>query len=603
MAETEVQNSNYLSAVQYYEAALELNPRLTEVQFKLADALRNAHCFDRALTLYSSLADKQFEQYPLSVYYAAQLSKYFKNYKDALRYFKHFLTLSAQSSLYYKTALYELKVCNDIINSELNANFDIVLEDEAFNRAFFMYGLTQFDSLFYISGIPLNSESESGWSRLFTSQNTTATLKLIRMLDKYNVHVSDFCFLDTTVLLFSMGTVVHNKNVSMLYSTKYIDNEWTKPIALPPAINCVDCNVKHPSVMLFGGKKYLLFSSNMSGGYGEQDIWYAPTTENMYFGKPENAGSTINTAANEICPFYDNNYNKLYFSSEWHGSYGGFDIFESDFRLDYVGSVKNLGWGVNSSFNDLYFTKPDNDRRAFFTSNRDFEEVDSVKMWVNKIYSYQVPDILKTLMQNDTILAFEESIDNQLDAIIEKSKKAKEKEKSSRKINLYFEHDLPMLGDTTRYETLLNNYLSTQEVFTEQYLSYPFASEADQYEIEQFFKNDIKGGYEQLTNTIDSVKTVLEKGKKAEIFITAYTSKSGKLEYNNALAQRRADVVKHLLDNKFSTLQTAFSVVINTPVVQYSDKQLNEKTDIHEHYRYTTRSAYMRRVQVEILVK
>ena len=60
---------------------------------------------------------------------------------------------------------------------------------------------------------------------------------------------------------------------------------------------------------------------------GGMDIWCSPIERNGTYGKP--FPLPFNTTADEVTPFFHQQKQVLYFSSNWAGSESGFDIYQS----------------------------------------------------------------------------------------------------------------------------------------------------------------------------------------------------------------------------------------------------------------------------------
>lgn len=124
---------------------------------------------------------------------------------------------------------------------------------------------------------------------------------------------------------------------------------------------------KHPCLGEMFGKSALFFVSNMDGTKGGFDIFYANLISEGEFSTPVNLGAAINTAGDDVTPFYKNGM--LYFSSNGHTNIGGLDIFSSKWNGAEWSTPENMGKGYNSSADDTYYVISD-DGTAFFTSNR-----------------------------------------------------------------------------------------------------------------------------------------------------------------------------------------------------------------------------------------
>ena len=147
-----------------------------------------------------------------------------------------------------------------------------------------------------------------------------------------------------------------------LYKATFEDGQWTNSKPLP--FNNASYDVRNPSVSKDG--KTLYFSSNMPGGFGGEDLWKVTINGDTY-GKPENLGSKINTAANESFP-YITDTNVLYFSSNGKDGFGGLDVFRID--LTKGSDVINIGAPVNTEKDDFAFTYNTSKKVGFFASNR-----------------------------------------------------------------------------------------------------------------------------------------------------------------------------------------------------------------------------------------
>jgi Tol biopolymer transport system component len=102
----------------------------------------------------------------------------------------------------------------------------------------------------------------------------------------------------------------------------------------------------------------LFVVSTKAGGYGGQDIYVSQRDSPVEpWGPLQNAGSAINSSANDLCPTLSIDGHHLYFVSDRAGGYGKQDLYvarrhnkRDDF--DWEPPV-NLGIAVNSSENDF----------------------------------------------------------------------------------------------------------------------------------------------------------------------------------------------------------------------------------------------------------
>jgi outer membrane protein OmpA-like peptidoglycan-associated protein/tetratricopeptide (TPR) repeat protein len=135
----------------------------------------------------------------------------------------------------------------------------------------------------------------------------------------------------------------------------------------PININSDKYSIGHPTMSNDGKKMY--FVSDMPGGFGGTDIYVCDYLGNGNFSEPKNLGLEINTTGNEMFPFIDEK-NRLYFSSTGHPGLGGLDVFVANPSQENEANVRNLGYPVNTSYDDFGFIARNEGRYGFLSSNR-----------------------------------------------------------------------------------------------------------------------------------------------------------------------------------------------------------------------------------------
>ncbi|WP_075343966.1 OmpA family protein [Tenacibaculum agarivorans] len=150
-----------------------------------------------------------------------------------------------------------------------------------------------------------------------------------------------------------------------IYKAEFIDNEWKNITSL--SFNSNTYSTEHPA--LSSDEKTLYFASDMPNGYGSFDLYAAKINNDGSFDTPQNLGPKINTPKKEQFPFVSND-NKLYFSSDGHASFGLLDVFVSSIHQNDFSKPENVGFPVNSGFDDFAFNINSKTKEGFFASNR-----------------------------------------------------------------------------------------------------------------------------------------------------------------------------------------------------------------------------------------
>jgi len=170
------------------------------------------------------------------------------------------------------------------------------------------------------------------------------------------------------IYVYKAGYYNNNEsNGGDIYVSKLNGTNWTRPQKLHSDINSPS-KESHISVSADGRTIY--FSSNRPGGYGKMDIYSVKKLPNGQWGPAQNLGPNINTIYDDDAPFIHHDGKTLYFSSKGHKTMGGFDIFKSTFENGRWNKPVNIGFPINSTKEDIYFTPTPDGKRAYMASYR-----------------------------------------------------------------------------------------------------------------------------------------------------------------------------------------------------------------------------------------
>jgi outer membrane protein OmpA-like peptidoglycan-associated protein/tetratricopeptide (TPR) repeat protein len=150
-----------------------------------------------------------------------------------------------------------------------------------------------------------------------------------------------------------------------LYETGTNDKAH-KMTALDKAINFSKLQ-NHASLSPDG--KTMYFTSESDKGRGGSDIYYAQLKDDGTWGEPKAMGNAINTPYDEEAPFVSER-GVLFFSSNGHPGYGGFDVYKSEFVNGNWSSPENLGQPINSPGDDVFFMLLKNSSKGYYASAR-----------------------------------------------------------------------------------------------------------------------------------------------------------------------------------------------------------------------------------------
>ncbi|MEM1135621.1 MAG: hypothetical protein AAGI07_07255, partial [Bacteroidota bacterium] len=170
---------------------------------------------------------------------------------------------------------------------------------------------------------------------------------------------------DGNTLLILMG---ENHDACQLFIVNIKNGNWQTPEALPVNINKPDSNIRGASLVANGNQ--IFFSSNRAGGFGGYDLYWTYKIGSTW-ADPENLGEPINTSLDEITPYVSPNMEQLYFSSDGHKTFGYFDIFSATREGAGWTTPENIGFPINSTFNDICYTRSADSEKELFASDRE----------------------------------------------------------------------------------------------------------------------------------------------------------------------------------------------------------------------------------------
>lgn len=171
------------------------------------------------------------------------------------------------------------------------------------------------------------------------------------------------------------------------FAKKDIYGQWGKPFNAGATVNGPSAD-KQPSLSPDG--RFLYFSSDRAGGLGKMDIWVSELDENGRWGKPKNLGAPVNTPGDDICPFIHPDNQTLYFSSDGHQGLGRKDIFMS--RRDSTGNWSepiNIGYPINTHRDEIGLVVDNTGKTAYFSSN--------INSDTKNIYTFEMPESARPL--------------------------------------------------------------------------------------------------------------------------------------------------------------------------------------------------------------
>lgn len=567
-------------------------------QYKLAEAYRLSRDYLNSERLYMLVFQSKPKKNPKSQFYLAQMQMMNGKYQKAQDNFIQFMNSykdpsdSAKYGLMVRLYLASCDVAPKILEDTLdirvfhpdtNVNKSHVeLSPLPLNDSILLYASLRSDTIVYINVEDSGYRVPSRKFYLAKKENDSTWIDLDEYAEGwFNIEGTENgngCFnQDSSRFYFSRGT--RNARGNLIFQLFYADREdeqtWGEPIKMNDKINGKNFHSTQPTIGWDSDKQVSLLyfvSNRVMGSKGGWDIWFSEFDSNKNEWKtPKNAGDQINTVLDEMSPRYSVETKTMYFSSQGWPGLGGFDVFKTIGEMKEWSVPENVGHPVNTSVDELYFSKGESGDAGYFVSNRKgsvslknptccddiyyYKEIEHVHLGVKgKTFelkeSKQSLDTLITNAITLSLVLLYDSIENG-EVVIKSILPEK---------NGDYLFDLEKGKEYTLKANATDFYLQTYDISTKN------VEESDTLEKDFFMKKIpnhpiiVKNIYYQFDKFVllDSSKTVIDTTMlkilidnpdiKAEI--GSHTDSRGSNLYNQRLSQQRAQSVVNYLEGK-----------------------------------------------------
>lgn len=371
LAEEYYNTGRFQESIDFYERLHQLRPNDTDIHFLLAMSNYNAHNYSKAKSQFLSILNSGIKKNEV-IYHYGLLLKIGSEYEKADSVFHNLQEQIIPSNPLYDLTKLQREGCRLALRQLLTNNTrDYRLVNDV-NSTSNDFGPT----VHPITGNLYISSSRKTKQKQFLDSQYGGFLPNV-----LSFNISDTLFIrteDADILnspwseasgsfsrdgkSFYYTSCTKNDQCKIMISRLDENEKWTEGVPLNDAINFEGYGAEHPSISATGDT--LFFASNRPGGEGGKDIWMSLKISEDEWMAPINMGATINTAADEITPFYSSSFNALLFSSDGHAGYGGFDLYMGKGVSFYSPLIYNLGLPFNSPQDDTFFTL------GFSASNR-----------------------------------------------------------------------------------------------------------------------------------------------------------------------------------------------------------------------------------------
>jgi OmpA-OmpF porin, OOP family len=341
------------------------SPSYMEAVNRIAESYRKVGDYKNAETWYQQLSTSGKAKYPdAQLWYGVSLKANGKC-ADAEQQLNEYVAGAGNNPL-VQVAQQELAGCRfaaDQAKNSSNSLFTITPFQGGINTGESSFAGTWNNGIFYFTSTRPDTAVTKGnpyTAALYSADATLAKAEKVSVpaTKDENQGIASFNS-DGSRMYLTKWKRNRDRNIAELYVSEKKGGTWSTPVKLGSDVNKEGFSSEQPYVT--PDNKFLVFASDMPGGSGKMDIWYAPLSANGLPGTAVNMGSNVNTAEDDAAPFYQQGSGTLVFASKGRVGMGGYDLFQS--KGAFNGSwtpAENLGAPVNTNKDEIYFTTRSN---------------------------------------------------------------------------------------------------------------------------------------------------------------------------------------------------------------------------------------------------
>jgi len=397
-------NHKYAEAEDIYQQVIADEPTNRHVAQRLAKIRQNYRDYEQALRWYQAAAKIDPNSNDTLYLFIGDMYKRLNKYAEARVAYNEFMKRHREmNDAYYKRAEVEILGCDYAERAKRRKHLYEVKEMPTLNTKAGGYAPSILDQRQASKFLVISSfrklpgkrnkkyeyTGEQSFSDLYRAEiiNDTSFGRVEPMPAPINTKFNDGSAtfsIDGMTMYFATANGTSSGLGSVIYEARYnpLKKAWNKPVPVKGIGGyreaVVDTRGKTARVPCFDSQpelardgRTMFFVSDREGGQGGMDIWYAKK-QGSGWTPPVNMGSTINTPFNEASPAIDSAGHILFFASNGHLGFGGYDLFEVEGDLEEFtwGLPMNLGADLNTTADELEPYLLHSDSIFYYTTDR-----------------------------------------------------------------------------------------------------------------------------------------------------------------------------------------------------------------------------------------
>ncbi len=365
---------DYNTALAHYMTILNDEPDRTDLYWKTAESARITRRFDVAEKYYEAVSKNPdlYKTQPLLDYKLAMVKKSLGKYDAAIALFQKYTTTAGEMAT---SATSEIEAATWAKEMTQTRAYEPIHLNEMVNTIYIDAAPVRHGDLLYYTSAYFKTPDAAPVTNVYSSNLVDKATPLAINSQADGVYTAYYALNTEGSRLYY--NLCEQEESSAFHCQIYVreksaDGTWGKPTLLDTnTVNITGFTATQPNIGFdkAKGKDVLYFVSDRRGGKGGLDIWAADIEANGTVNAPVNL-SAINTTKDDITPFFMKGPQILAFSTEGGKTLGGFDIFTSQLGETGFAEAVNIGYPMNTSYDDMYASFSPENAKYYFVSNR-----------------------------------------------------------------------------------------------------------------------------------------------------------------------------------------------------------------------------------------
>lgn len=379
-------------AVPYMESALSINPEIDpQADFYMALAYKHNYQWINAIEYFQSFNDKCKSE---------KISS--KNRIDEKILLRHIEQCNLADSLSTVNVSYSINNMGSQINSR-NNDYSPVLSETGLTLLFTSSQLDMRLKPDDVDSIDFMMQEDAYIDNIYVSYKKEGVWNKSKRIEDFLTVVGEHYAILDLAPNSDKCLIYHSLQGGDIYEGNFKNGDWDGMHKLEG----LNSGQFEPTAVYSPDMQSIYLVSNRMGGSGGKDIYISHRDSIGKYSKPVNLGTIINTDKDEDGVFLLND-TTMYFGSKGHTGLGGFDIYKSIKRNGEWTAPVNVGFPINTPYNDLFFSITHDKAFAYVASDRhgsegkldifeisydqpQFEDKDTTNDEIPKIASPKVP--------------------------------------------------------------------------------------------------------------------------------------------------------------------------------------------------------------------